>query len=328
MPDAIAPAAPAPAAPISSSAPAAGKPATGAKPVAPKAGPGAGRTTDGRFLTKDGTAGVEKPAAEQQPGETKEEYRFRRKLKSYGKEEEVDYSEDDIARELQELRMHRKKSKDSQENTTRAQRIIELANSNPEAFLRETGQDPDEFARTRLTKFAQVAAMSEDERKIHELTQKAEALETKEKEREAKTKEWEQRYRKQQLIEKRKGVYKEALGGLDFETTHETIFLMAEAEGAAKARGIELTPQELGQETVRRMGQFVEQYFAGLDGKGLAKRLGPKRVQAILEASISDFEASHGIASAPAPTPVSAPTPGGPEYVDEKEIARRLKAWR
>lgn len=324
MPDAIAPAAPAPAAPASTSTTAA--PAPVAKPAV-KAGPAAGRTTGGQFLPKESTAGVAKPE-EKQPGETKEEYRFRRKLKVFGKEEDLDMSEDDLGRELQELRMHRKKTKDSQDATTRAQRLIELATQDPESFLRETGKDPDEFARSRLTAAAQVAAMTEEERKIHELTQRAEALEAEKKDRDTKAKEWKERHQKQQIIEQKKAVYKEALAALGEGTDHQTIGIMAAAERAALERGVRLDAQDLAKETLRTMGGMVEQYLGTLDGKGLVKKLGPKRIQAILEASISDFEASHGIATAAPTAPPAAPEPNGPTYLSEREIERRLKGLR
>jgi hypothetical protein len=327
-PAAAAPAgAPAPgAAPAKASAP---KPAP--KPAAAAPSSSGTRAPDGRFLPKEGTQGAVKEDPEAPPGETKaeKEYRLKRKLKVYGKDEEVDYSEEDIVRELQKGRALQAKQKEWRDGQAKAQRLFELAQSNPEAFLRELGQDPDQWASKRLAQKAQLGAMTDEERALHEAKQKLAHYEAKEKQQAEEQQKTEKAQKQQALVANNSKKFMEGLEKVGLPKSYETLYLMAETQKLAMDDGIEYTPEELAKETEHRVDQFTERYLGSLDGKALAKKLGPKRVQSILEASLEEFQAGQDFA---APAAKSAPEPvrktEEPEFIDEYEVSRRLRNLR
>lgn len=295
---------------------------------APKAGT---RGNDGRFLPKDGTVGVvqpegdaptEKPPAEEKP------FRFKEKLKVFGKEEEVDLDADGIRRELQQGRALRKVVQDAKKAHSTAAELIRLAKENPGEFLRRAGgADPAEWAKNQVLEQVKLETMDPNERRAFEAEKRLKDLEAQLAERDNAAKQERELAQRQQLRQKNVAKFQAALKASGLEQTHENLFLMTETARIGLEDGIEYTDAELAQETRRRMDRFVENYFAQLDGPALAKKLGAKRVQAILEATIAEFQQSQPDF---APTPgAPAPAPKEPEerpYIDEYEVARRLRS--
>jgi hypothetical protein len=303
--------------------------AKGSQAITPKPAPAGTRAPDGRFLPKEGTVGVVKDDAPAELEKQKEEYRFKRKLKVFGTEEDVDLSEDDLAREVQQGRALRKKTKDVAELQARAQRIIELAGNDPEAFLKEAGKDPEEWARQKLANQAKLGAMTEEERQIHELQQKLSRYEQTEKQRtEAEAKATREK-RTTELRGQNEAKYQAALEKADLGVSYETVYLMAETEKLALEDGIEMSPDELAKETQHRLDRYTERYLGSLDGRALVKKLGKTRIASILQATLEDFQASQDFSAPAAKQPTSPVAPEEPEkFIDETELNRRMKALR
>lgn len=321
-----------PAAPAASGGSPAPSPASAPSgvPAAPAGGaPPRPRNTSGQFLPKDGAG---EGAGEQPPGPgateaQKEAYRLRRKLKVFGKEEEVDLDEDGIVRELQKKRALEKKFSDFEQARRRAERIIELAEKDPVGFLQELGKDPDALARQRVAEKARLEAMTEQERELHELRQWKKQQE----EAAAKAKEQAEKQKKEalkaDLVKKNNERFIKALEKSGLPKTYESLYFMAETARIALDDGIEYTDEELAKETARRLDNLTERYLGSLDGPALTKKLGPKRVQAILEAAVAEFDAQQDVGRSTPPAQESAPpaTPE-PEYIDEAEVQRRLRS--
>lgn len=314
----------APAGPTGAPAPKGGAPAPALKPGAPT--PGARpRANNGQFAPKDGT-GEGEGAPGEEPLAQKEPYRFKRKLKVYGQEEDVDLDEDSIARELQQSRAMRKKLGDFDTTAKQARRILELAEQNPEEFLRQLKKDPDQWARERLAREAKLASMSEEERELEDLRQYKERTEQERKQSEETAEKQRKDQLRSTLRQKNEARFLEALKQSDLPKTYESLYYIAETAALGLDDGVEYSDAELAKETARRLDTLTDRYLGQMDGPALVKKLGPKRLQAILEAAVADFDAQQNFE---APTqareePVAQPQ----EYIDGAEVERRLREMR
>lgn len=289
------------------------------------------RNNAGQFLTKEGSQGV--APADGQSTETpaeaearKEAYRFKRSLKVFGKEEAVDLDEDGIARELQIKRALQKKVGEYEKGYTQAQKLVELAKADPDAFLRELGHDPEATARKRLAKQAALGAMSPEERELHELREFRQQAETRERERVESEKKARHEATTKRLVEENNNRFMKALESSDLPKSYESLFHIAETARIALDDGIEYSDAELVKETARRLDTLTDRYLGTLSGEALAKRLGPKRVQSLIAAEVARFEASQSFApQAPKAEPVSETRD---EYISPSEVNRRLREMR
>lgn len=303
---------------------------------ATKPSPAATRAADGRFLPKDsnqtppphvGDAGEQPTATEPPP---KEPYRFKRAVKVFGQEEQLDLDEDGLAREVQLGRSAQKKLKSFEDTVKRAQRIIELAGKDPDGFYAEvTQKDPAEYARERVAREAQLAAMDANERRAYDAEQKLAAYEAQEQQRqEAAAVEQKQR-RAEAGRQQLSATFIPALEKAGLPKTYETLYLMAETAKLALDRdGIEYSTDELAKETSRRLDGYTERYLANLDGTGLAKRLGPARVKLLLDYVIAEHLNSQEVVPARRQVaPIEAPA-APEEPISGDEVSRRLRAIR
>lgn len=316
----------APAAPAASpSTPAPGKAASPA-PVADVKP--TGRAPDGRFLPKEGTQGIApaEPAPEsRQPGETKEAYRLRTKLKVYGKEEEVDLGEEDLVRELQVSRARAKKLAELEAKWKEREELERLAEKDPDEYLRRKGHNPDELAKRRLLAAIEAESMSPEQRELAAERQKREALEKHIQDEETKRTEALRELKKQQFREQRKAIYREALAKFELPDQHETIYLMGETERLMRDEGMEVTPEALVKETQRRIDTFTRNFLAKLDAPGLIKALGQEKMRELLRHSVSEFERTHSVSPPPPQQPAAPSQEEKPRYLTQLEVEANLK---
>lgn len=292
---------------------------TPAVAIKPTPGPGAVRGPDGKFVAAGGA--VPAPAAEP-------EWRYKDKLKLSGQEKEVDYTRDEVRSRLQKADALERRAMDANKKAQQAERLFELAQNDPDEFLKQLGKDPDDWATKRLAARARLGAMTPEERSAHDAKQEAESYKAKlaayeQKEAAAKTQAEQNR-----LVKQHESQFLPALDLIGLPKTYETLFLMAETAKIGLEDGQEYTPAELAKETERRADIFAERFLGGLDGKGLIKRLGTARIQAILEATIADHELQAGQTYAgnqPAPPREE---PKEREYIDEAELNRRMRLMR
>ncbi len=315
------------AAPSSNAAPDAGAPAD-AQIANVEAKGSRARMNDGRFAPKEGNASAE---AEEAPAEQKPpEYRFKQKLKVYGKEEDVDYGEADLKRELQVKRALESKVGKYAEAHRKAEQIIALAKQDPKQFMKLMGHDVDHLSRSHLAEQAKQMAMTDEERMRHELQQENQALKSEKEQRIQQEKEVRAQQTQDRLVKQNVETYIPALEKSGLPKTYESLeMLVATAKEAFDDHGIEYTPDELASETKRRLNAKVATFLGNLSGSDLVRHLGPKVTKAILQHELEQFQSQQSF-QAP---PTSAPTmpskePEAREYIDDAEIARRMRALK
>lgn len=301
---------------------------------------GAPRANDGRFLPKESnqhppTKPLQEPIPKEPPKANappeKEPYRFKRKLKVYGEEQDVDFDEEELTRELQKGRAALRQASEFKKGREAAARILELAKQDPDAFLKETGRDPQEWARQRLAQLAKLETMSEHERQAFELSQEVERLRG---ELTART-EREQAAQKAALVERAKQQnvlrYREALKHMDLPEEYESIYLMAETERLAVEDGQSYTPEELAKETARRLDTYTERWLKARGKTGAPALVASLKqmglLEAVLESVVSEHLKTQGVA--PAQKPAPPPPVVEPEgRLTEREVNERLRAMR
>lgn len=286
------------------------------------------RNNSGQFAPKEGAVGATPPETPEdggKPPEAKEPFRFKKKLKVYGKEEEVDLDEEGLTRELQVSRAQAKKLSQFQATASKAAEILELAEKDPEALLRALGKDPDAYARQKLAREARLGAMTPEERELHELREYKTQQELVAKQREEEGKKVARDQKVEALAKRNEERYMGILQRSGLPQNAESLLMLVEAAERAP-EGIEYSEQEIITEAKRRDSERFERSLNGLTGKQLLERLGEKRVQLVLEAAVEKFTASQNFdAPAPAAPPAKEPALES-EPLTEAEFNARMRA--
>lgn len=326
-------------APAAPAAPSTSTPANGAAPAAVQGkGPSVTvkpttgtRANNGQFLPKDGTVGV--PAPAQTPAKEEQPWRFKEKLNVHGEEEEVDFDRETVKRNLQKLRAYEKKERpEFQKRDDLARQLARLAKSDPTEFLRLSGQDPAAYARKMLAEEARLGAMTEEEKAIHERDQKIAAYEAEKRERLEQEATAKKQATHDRLVTNIKAKVGEALKlvapslGDNYDAVAAvTDALKLQLAGGESLAGV--TPQDLARDAIDRRNASARTWAEGLatNPAELAKAMGPKVVQALLEHSLAVHDQEQTFephqARSDGPPPPSAPN----EYIDESEMNRRLR---
>jgi hypothetical protein len=227
------------------------------------------RGPDGKFA----------PKAEEKPPEP---YRFKKRIKVDGGEEDVDYSEDDLQREVQIARAARKRlaelNRRSKELDAREARLKEA----PHEFLEKAGHDPDKWAAERLAKKAQDGLMSEEERAFRAIQEenaqlKAERDSFKKQQAEREFKEVEDKHWAQ--TEPR---LMSALEKANLPRGADVMGRIADVGIEFLDGGMDLSPEDIVAEVSLRMDRDASRYVLSLPTEQLAAKLGPEKVKALV----------------------------------------------
>ncbi len=331
-------AAPAPAAAADSSASNGATGAATATPT-PKAAPANGtgpvRGPDDKFTSSGapapGAPSLAKPPA---PGETTateaQKLRVKGELKLYGKTESVDeeLTPESFLRERQKLRMLEQKNQKSEERTRQAQQILELAEKDPDEFLRQLGKDPDVLAEERLAKRAKMSMMTEDQKAIYERDQKLAQYEARDAERKKVEAQQLNERREKMIIDRNRQEFAEVAEAHGLEKTYADLYRYADAkEKLMRASGgVPPTPAEIAKAVKIDLDKGIDRSIAALTGPALLKRLGPKVVANFAQALLEQHQQQHGFEP---PNPVEAPTPVDEPrtYIDEYEQRRQQREY-
>lgn len=327
---AAAPAAPASAPSSTPTAPSA--PATSAQTSAPVR-PTPPRVNGGKFGPKDGGAAAgeggsaENAEAKPQPTEAqKEAWRLKTKLKVFGKEEEIDYDEEDVVRDLQQLRALRKQFGPAVETSKKAHQVLELLGKSPIEALAAAGHDVKALARQMLAQEAKVEAMSPEERRAYELEQELNALKSERQQEQEVRQKAEREAKNQEIAERNEQRYMGLLQKSGLQQTHENLFYLVETDSLMRKRGVELNDEQLLGETNRRMGGVAKGWLKALPVEKAVQELGPEFIQAVLQHMVAQHEEKHRLAP-PAPVAsVEAPKKEtSPGFLTESEVNARLR---
>ncbi len=288
------------------------------------------RMNDGRFAPKEGNAGAEVDG-EETPAEPKPpEWRFKEKLTVYGKDKEIDYSRDEVKRDLQIKHALESKVGKYAEVHRKAEQILKLAKEDPLEFIRAMGHDPDQVSRKRLVEQAKLGAMTDEERRYHELEQEHNALKASNEQRAQQEKTVKAQQTQERLVQKNVETYIPALEKSGLPKTYESLeLLVSTAKSAFDDYGIEYSPDELATETNRKLDSQISRYLGTLQGPDLVKRLGPKVRQAVLQHELEQFNNSQSFQAPPAAAPtMPSKEPEAREFLDDAELARRMRALK
>jgi len=319
-------------------APAAAPTGDGGAPI--DSGPG-GPPQGGQARAPDGKFAKGAPPAAPPPTEAPF---YEDELELDGRKERVSFKNKEELRQLLQRKLGieskaARELREARESKAEASRLRELAKTDPDAFMREAGQDPVEYARRRALELAKLEAMDEREREAYELRQENQRIK-------AEYEEWQKQQQDQQVQQQRQALkqknvqfFQAALEAGSLAQTHETLFLLAETQELALREGLPLSdPKELAAATEKRLVRQTQAVYSGLAkeaakdprspaAKALISRLGPDVVRAVLAASIADFESKQTF-DTPAPVAHTPPAPSAPKGITEDEAERMLRELR
>lgn len=240
------------------------------KPAAKKADAQCG--PDGKFAPK---AGDEKPP-EPEP------YRFRRKLKVDGREEDADLSEDDIQREVQIARAARKRLAELNQRTKELDAREARLKEAPHEFLEKAGHDPDKWAADRLAKKAQDGLMSEEERAFRAIQEENAQLKAKDAQRQKQDQEREFKEIEDKQWAQTEPKLMSALEKANLPRGADVMGRIADVGIEFLDAEMDLSPEDIVAEVSARMDRDATRYVLSLPTEQLVTKLGPERVKAIV----------------------------------------------
>lgn len=343
MTDFAAPAAPAAPAPTNGAAgptaavPQGKAPSPGA-PVAakPQATPGhPTRGPDGKFAPKPNQEAAPVPAkeGESKPSETQaqaEARRLRAKVKIFGKEEELDLSEEEAIREIQKGRALERKTKANNEQADRARRAFELAQKDPVAFLRELGHDVNQLAERQLAERARMEMMTPEQRALAERDAKIAEYEQREQTRQQSQRAEAAKRHEQMLLDRNRQEFAEAVEKHGIPKNYKWLERWVDVKRHNLEQGLSLNPEQIASEARKSARSDLMELTHGLQGKSLMEFLGPELVQHVLQQAIAGYEAEHTY-EPPAATrqqPMATGDSGPREVLSEADVNQRLRAFK
>ncbi len=239
-----------------------------------------GRGPDGKFAGKPG----EEPPAE------KEAYRFKRKLKVDGREEDVDLSEDEIQREVQIAKAARKRLAELNQRTKELDAREARLKEAPHEFLEKAGHDPDQWAADRLAKKAQDGLMSEEERAYRTLQDEVSQLKAEKEERTRLDQEREYKEAEDKQWAHTEPRLMDAIQKANLPRGADVMGRIADVGLEFLDAGMELAPEHVVQIAAERMDRDAMRYVFSLPTESLVQKLGPEREKEIVQAYIERFK--------------------------------------
>lgn len=296
------------------------------QPDKPESKP-ATRDASGKFVSGDsGTA--KKPEAT--PEKPPEPYRFKRKLKDGDREEEVDLDEEALAREVSIARAAKRRLGEMN------RRLEELAAREAKLAEREKqyGDNPEEYAAKVLAQKAQRGLMSPEERRIAELEEQLQGLQTKEQQREQERKQAEAEAQENERWKRREPQMLAAIQKHRLPKDMSVLGFIGKV-GEELGRALDTDdpePDMVVAEANERLGKFAEHYVLSLPVEALVAKLGPARMKALHEWTLSEWR-KRSAAADPVPQmeekPPAPPAPDEPKrYLSQAEVDERLRKLR
>ncbi len=241
-----------------------------------------GRGPDGKYAKKPG----EEPEAVKEP----EPYRFRRKLKVDGREEDADLSEDDIQREVQIARAARKRLAELNQRTKELDAREARLKEAPHEFLEKAGHDPDKWAAERLAKKAQDGLMSEEERAYRTLQDEVSQLKAEKEQRVQQDQEREAKEMEDKQWAHTEPRLMKAIESANLPRGADVMGRIADVGIEFLDAGVELAPEHVVQIAAERLDRDATRYVLSLPAEALAQKLGPERVKALVKLHIEEFK--------------------------------------
>lgn len=246
------------------------------------------------------------------------------KLKIYGKERELDFSDPEHRQEIQRrLQMDvaaEQRLQQARDIERKYEQSREIGKKDYEALLRENGHDPIEAAKALIAKQIQQEMMDPRERQLMEERAKREALEKQNKDRETNERtQYEQALRQHKAKEYETNILSE-LGKVDLPTTPGFVRLIAQNLLDAKNNKIEMSVAEATQASRAQAIEVVGDLLGGFSVPQIAKHFGQGFIDKIRSHAIDELQAplKQGFNKPPSAKPSA-------EYTQNRE--RKWKSW-
>lgn len=287
------------------------------------------RGPDGKFASANGTAKPKEPVEDERPPEP---FRYKTKLKDGDLEEEVEYSDDDLRRELSIAKAAKRRlgelNKRLKELDAREARLA-AAEQDPLAYLKERGADPERIASQLLAQKAQRGLMSPEEQEITNLREQNAAHEARWKKHEEEQRAIQQAEFEAKQWEADRPQWEAELKRHKLPQNMTVLGYMGKVgTELANALGPDVPPATVVAETNDRLRQFTETYILSLPVEALVAKLGPERTKAISDLIVQRWrESQPSFDPVPAVEPKlpPAPEPEQKTYLTEAEVDARLR---
>jgi hypothetical protein len=278
---------------------------------------GAPRGPNGKFAPRNGAA---EPAEGERKAEKPPEYRFKRKLNLYGKEEDVDLGEDDLAREVQIARAARLKLKELKQREDKLAEFDKL----PEALF-DSEDEALEFSKRFLAARARRELMPPEEARALEVDERERRfLEEKQAWEESRANE-ERRARAVKQWEQIAPEIDSALEEAGLERTSKELEAVADIGLEFLDAKLPLSPKDLVKEFARREETGFRRRLGTLEPQRLRASLSDEQWAGLRKLMVDEYKAKH---SGFEPKPKLAPSPPKDEprrYVSEAEFKKLMR---
>ncbi len=266
-------------------------------------------------LVGDGSADAGAEKAEAKPPELYE-------VTINGKKEK--WTREKVLAEAQKSSAAQERFRESAEQTKKVQRMLEMLDQDPLAVLAERGIDIDELATKRLASKAEDALMTPEQRELRDLraevergkSEKAKQLEAQEAEQlQVQTKALEEHWEKGFI---------QAAQSVGLETTPDGLEMMAAAAvelnellGDKMNITFEMVAAEAKDKIDRASAKLETRVAGGLQGEQLLSFLGPKTVEAVLQASLAKLKGAPAYVGKPSAVEPAKPADRKPMSIVE-----------
>lgn len=282
------------------------------------------------------------PKAPETPAQAAQATKRRFKLKVDGAEIEEELGDEEIAVRLQKGRAAEKRMQEAAAVRKQFQELKELAKTDPTLLLKELAgvEDPDQWMEQRLADKWKRDVMPEQDRKVHDLEQRALAAEKKLQEAEqARQKEAEAKHMAA-LEAQTEATFKRAFEVAELAWTPEHLELFGKVALEALDFGIDLTPEQMAAEVKAELGrrdtsatERAKSKLLGLKGNDLLDALGEEAVREVIQASVAKRNAAKaaqagGVEPGQQTVVLSKPKAPSQTEVPETPKFRTTKDWR
>lgn len=185
--------------------------------------------------------------------------------------------------------------REAQEAIQKSATLMKEFEEDPEAVLVKLGHDPEKFLARYLEKRAKEAAMSPDEKRLHDAEARAQAAEAKVAAAEKERQEAAQRDADSKTFARLEKNLLTKAKEYGLEQTPKTLELLCQKALEAVEHGYEPTADQLCQDILDeengRMTKWEERVLAKLTPEQLIEKLGPERIAAIGKATLAQLPA-------------------------------------
>lgn len=253
------------------------------------------------------------------------------KLNIDGQTHEAEYSDDQIAVELQKSRAAQKRFEEAAKTQKAWQQLREEGKKDPRLLLKEVAgiENPREWAEKLLAEEWQREVMTPEQKAAAERDQELQTYKQKVEAYEAQQRQQFEAQQQQQLEQQIEADVKQAFELSGFEFNGENLEAFVKVMSDALEYGVELTPAQVvaqvkaqHEERDSKFSKSAKEKLLGLKGDALLSELGDDVVREILRASIAKHDTKAAENFAPA-----APEPEKTELPQELK-ARPANAWR